>query len=266
LFHGAPSRDRSDTVRASVARTLELCQHPLAVVMSRRVIHLLVLVPAIATADPAKDRAALARFEATYQATAKASGTARVTQACTDANNLYTTGHAFSPDTAPADAPVDDPTWSDAAGLVERALADLVEVCKRPDHKRPMLGSDVQTADDVVKTLDKDVQVLLDTAKPRALPAAITPARTALAAMTLSDKSLCTNQRKLATALVPLAQAPAGADAAAWKKQFDMVKGINDGVKSGACGRHREADEQIVSGLNDLHDNFFALVLLVPPI
>jgi hypothetical protein len=225
----------------------------------------IVLVPALAAADPAKDRALLTQFEAAYQATAKASGAARTNQACTDASNLMTTGDAFSHETAPADAPVDDNAWVSVAGLLGRSLADLVEVCKRPDHKRPLLGTEVQTADDVVKTLDTNVHAVLDAAKPRTLPAAMTSARTALTAMSAASKSLCTQQSKLAKALAQLAQPPSGADAAGWKQQYDTVKNLNDGVKSSACGKHRDADEQIGSSLVELHEGFYALVLLVPP-
>jgi hypothetical protein len=225
----------------------------------------IVLVPALAAADPAKDRALLAQFEAAYQATAKASGAARTNQACTDASNLMTTGDAFSHETAPADAPVDDITWSNIAGSLGSSLADLVEVCKRADRKRPLLGNKFETADEVVTGLDKDVHAVLDAAKPRALPAAMTTVRTALATMSAASKSLCTQQSKLAKALAQLAQPPSGADAAGWKQQYDTVKNVNDGLKSSACGKHRDADEQIGSSLVELHEGFYALVLLVPP-
>jgi hypothetical protein len=225
---------------------------------------LLVFVQSRAAADSTKDRAELAQFEAAYQATANASGSARINQACADAAKLEATGDAFSHETAPADAPIDDETWASVAGSLGSALDDLVEVCKRPDRKRPLLGTNIETADDVVKALDEDVRAVLDAAKPRTLPHAMISARATLATMYASSKSLCAQRSQLAKALSQLARPPAGADAATWKQKYDTVRNINDGLKS-ACGRHRDPDEVIGSALVELHEGLFALVLLVPP-
>jgi hypothetical protein len=111
-------------------------------------------VASVASADPQSDRAALTRFDAAYQATAKLSGAARTNQACLDAAKLDTTGSAFSHDIAPADAPVDDVAWASVARSLGGSLDSLVKVCKTPDRKLPLLGTNFETADQIVKDLD----------------------------------------------------------------------------------------------------------------
>ena len=223
------------------------------------------LAPAIAAADPAGDRAALARFDAAYQVTAKQTGAARAGQACQDAAKLVAAGGAFSSDTAPADAPVDDETWSSAAGGLVRSLDKLAEVCKAPDRKLHLLGGDTKTADQVVQELDGHVAAVLNAARPRALPAALHTAQAALTAIRASSKALCAQLPKLAKALAQCPKPPAGADAAAWKEAYQTTKNIAGDLKPAACGKHRAADEQIGSALQELHDSFYKLVLLVPP-
>ncbi|HEU4734674.1 MAG TPA: hypothetical protein VFT22_42575 [Kofleriaceae bacterium] len=236
-----------------------------AVVAVVAVVTVVTLRPAIASADPAKDRAALAEFEAAYRATAALSGPARINQACADAAKLSAAGSAFSSETPPADAPVDEVIWSRVAGWLAGALDDLVKVCKAPDRKLPMLGTEVKTVDQVVKALDDDVQQVLNSARPRTLPPAMKAAQAAIAAMLASMRAICTEQPKLMKALAKLARPPAGVPAAAWKEPYQTVKNIAADLKPGACGRHRGADEQIGSALSELHDDFYALVLLVPP-
>jgi hypothetical protein len=222
-------------------------------------------VATVASADPATDRAALTQFEAAYQATAKLSGAARTNQACLDAAKLDTAGSAFSSDTAPADAPVDDAAWASAAGGLAGSLEKLAEVCKTPDRKLRLLGPNFKTADQVVQELDNHVSFVLNSARPRTLSPAMKTAQAAISAMLASSKSICSQLPKLAKALGQCPKPPTGVAAAAWKEPYQTVKNIADDLKPAACGRHRAADEQIGSALSDLHDNFYKLVLLVPP-
>lgn len=219
---------------------------------------------ALAVADPAKDRAALAQFEAAYQPTAKLAGAARTDQACQDAARLNTAGSAFSSDTAPADAPVDDQAWSHVAGGLVGSLDKLEKVCKAPGRKLDLLG-DVETADQIVQQLDGHVAAVLNAARPRTLPPALGKAQAALTASRASSKALCKQLPKLVAALNQAAKPPAGVDAAAWKEPYETAKNIATDLKPAACGKHRAADEQIGSALEELHDNFYKLVLLVPP-
>jgi hypothetical protein len=234
-------------------------------VIGRALALALVLAPAIATADPATDRAALTQLDAAYQATAKLSGPARTNQACTDAAKLTAAGAAFSHDTAPAEAPVDDQAWSSAAGGLGGSLDNLAKVCKAPDRKLALLGGKFKTADQVVQELDDDVRQVLNSARPRTLTPALVTARAAIAAMLASSKAICTQQPKLAKALADCPKPPPGVAAVAWKQPFQIVKNIAGDLKTSACGAHRAADEQIGSALQELHDNFYKLVLLVPP-
>lgn len=219
----------------------------------------------VASADPVKDRAALTQFEAAYQATAKLSGAARTNQACLDAAKLDTAGSAFSSDTAPADAPLDDPAWASVAGGLAGSLEKLAEVCKTPDRKLRLLGPDFKTADQVVQELDNHVTLVLNSARPRTLSPALKTAQAAITAMLASSTSMCSQLPKLAKALAKSSKPPTGVAAAAWKEPYQTAKNIADDLKPAVCGRHRAADEQIGSALSDLHDNFYKLVLLVPP-
>jgi len=230
-----------------------------------RALVLVLALARVAQADPAKDRAALGEFGAAYRATAALSGAARTDQACVDAAKLNAAGTAFSSETAPADAPVDNETWASAAGSLVVALHELTQVCKTPDRKLRLLGPDVKTADQVVAELDKAVQRVMNTARPRTLPAGLKAARAPIAAMRSSSKSICTQQPKLMKALAQVKQPPAGVAAPAWNELVQTVKNIADDLRPGACGKHRAADEQIGSALNELHDHFYELVLLVPP-
>lgn len=234
--------------------------------MIGRVVALAVALAALpeAHADAAKDRAALTAFEAAYQPTARLSGAARTNQACQDAAKL-TAARTFSSDTAPAGAAVDGDTWSSAAHALGRALDDLTEVCKRADRKLPLLGTQVITADEVVQQLDDDVRAVVEAGKPRALSPAMKKAQAAIAAIRASSKSLCSQLPKLSRALGEAAAPPSGVAAAAWKEPHRTVKNIADDLRQSACGKHRAADEQIGSALMELHDDFYKLVLLVPP-
>lgn len=215
--------------------------------------------------DPAKDRAALTRFEAAYQPIAKRSGAARTDLACAEAAQLSTAGAAFSHATAPQDASVDDAAWSNAAGGLGISLDELIKVCKAPDRKLPLLGSKFKTADQVVQELDESVQEVVNSARPRALPPAMKTAQAAIAEILASSRSRCTQLPRLSKALAGCPKPPAGADAAAWKELHRTVKNIADDLRPAACGKHRVADEQIGSALQELHDSFYKLVLLVPP-
>jgi hypothetical protein len=233
--------------------------------MIRRIVALaLALVPQVAHADPAKDRAALTDFATAYQATAKLGGAERTNQACLDAAKLKAAGSAFSWEAAPANAPVDDSTWSNTTGGLAGSLQQLVEVCKAPDRKLRVL-TDVKTADQVVMQLDKNVKQVLNAASPRALSPGLKAAQAAIAAMLESSSAICAQQPKLMKALAQCRTPPAGVAAAAWNERYRSVKNIADDLRPGACGKHRVADEQIGSSLMELHDGFYQLILLVPP-
>ena len=233
--------------------------------MITRALVLVLALARVAQADPAKDRAALGEFEAAYRATAALSGAARTDHACVDAAKLNAAGTAFSSETAPADAPVDNETWASTAGSLVVALHELTQVCKAPDRKLRLLGPDFKTADQVVAELDKAVQQVMNSARPRTLPPGLKAARAPIAAMRSSRKSICTQQPKLMKALAQVGKPPSGVAAAAWNELYQTVKNIADDLRPGACGKHRAADEQIGSALNELHDHFYELVLLVPP-
>lgn len=236
--------------------------------IARALAAVLALAPALAAADPAhdpaEDRAALIQFEAAYQPIAKLSGAARTTQACQDAARLDTAGSAFSSETPPADAPVDDQAWAHVAGGLVGSLDQLVKICKAPDHKLNLLG-DILTADQVVQQLDGHVAAVLNAARPRTLPQALARAKAAFAAIRASSQALCSQLPRLIAALNQSSKPPAGVDAAAWKESYQTAKNIAIDLKPAACGKHRAAGEQIGSALEELHDHLYQLVLLVPP-
>jgi hypothetical protein len=214
-----------------------------------------------AVADPKSDRAAVAQLQAMYEPIGKLSGADRVNRACGDATKLRDASNAFSDEKAPAGAVVDDQGWARAARALEGALNALVAVCKAPDHKRKLVD-EVQTADQVVATVDVDMRALFELIKPRTLPAGVKTFRVTLAATRFPGKSFCAQAAKLAKQVGGLATPPPRADAASWQQAFTAVKTSVDGLR---CTRPPAADEQIASGLAGLHDELTALVLLVPP-
>ncbi len=214
-----------------------------------------------AAADPKQDRAAVAQLEAMYEPIGKLSGADRVNRACSDAAKLRDASNAFSDEKAPAGAVVDDQGWARAARALEGALNALVAVCKAPDHKRKLLD-EVETADQVVVTVDEDMRALFERVKPRTLPAGIKAFKATLAAIQFPSKSFCTHIAKLTRQVGGLAAPPPRADAAKWQQAFTAVKTSALGLQ---CTRPAAADEEIASGLAGLHDQVDALVLLVPP-
>jgi cytochrome c556 len=214
-----------------------------------------------AVADPKTDRAAVAQLEAMYEPIGKLSGADRVNRACSDAAKLRDASNAFSDEKAPAGAVVDDQGWARAARALEGALNALVAVCKAPDHKRKLLD-EVETADQVVVTVDCDMRALFELVKPRTLPAGVKTFKATLAAIRFPSKSFCAQIAKLAKQVGGLATPPQRADAAKWQQAFTAVKTSVEGLQ---CTKPAAADEQIAGGLAGLHDELDALVLLVPP-
>lgn len=213
-----------------------------------------------AVGDAKKDRAAVAQLESMYEPISKLAGTDRVNRACTDATKLRDASIAFSDEKAPAGAIVDDLGWAKAARALEGALNALVAVCKAPDRKRKLVD-EVQTADQVVVTVDEDMRALFELVKTRTLPISVKKFKTTLAATRFPSKSFCTQIAKLTKQIGALASPPEHADAAKWQQAFAAVKSSVKGLK---CTKPEAADEQIASGLIELHDQFDALVLLVP--
>jgi hypothetical protein len=214
-----------------------------------------------AIGDPKKDRAAVAQLEAMYEPIGKLAGAERVNRACVDATKLRDASNAFSDEKAPAGASVDDQGWAKAARALEGALNALVAVCKAPDRKRKLID-EVQTADQVVVTVDQDMRAVFELVKKRTLPASLKTFRATLAATKFPSRSFCTQIAKLTRQAGALATPPEHADAAKWQQAAAAVKA---GVSGLTCTRPAAADEQIASGLVELHDQVDALVLLVPP-
>jgi hypothetical protein len=213
-----------------------------------------------AHADAKKDRAAVAQLEAMYEPIGKQSGAERVNRACADAGKLRDASNEFSDEKAPAGATVDDLGWSKAARALAGALNALVAVCKAPDRKRKLIN-EVQTADQVVATVDEDMRALFELVKKRALPAPLKTFRATLAATKFPARSFCAQIAKLTRQVGPLASPPERADAAKWQTAFDAVKSSVEALK---CTKPAAADEEIAGTFVELHDQVNALVLLVP--
>ncbi len=213
-----------------------------------------------AFADAKQDRAAVARLEAMYEPIGKLPAADRVNRACGDAAKLRDASQAFSDEKAPAGAVVDDPAWASAARALEGSLNTLVAVCKSPDRKRTLFDK-VQTADETVAIVDQEMRALFDRAKPRALPAAVKKFKATLAATRFPSKSFCARIATLIKQSAALAAPPARAAAATWQPAAAAVQQSAEGL---ACTKPPAADEQVASAFVELHDQFYALVLLVP--
>ena len=65
--------------------------------------------------------------------------------------------------------------------------------------------------------------------------------------------------------MAPIEVPPARSDAAKWQQGAAGLKSSLDEVKQFGCGTPRGADEEIAGALNELHDRYYELALLVPP-
>lgn len=214
-----------------------------------------------ARADTPRDRAPLAQLAALYEPIGKLAGGERVDRACAEAARLHDASQALPDDKVPAGAAVDVQGWARAAGAVQAGVTALVGVCKAPDRKRKRLN-EIQTADQVVATVDHDLRVLFDVARPRTLPPAVKAFKATLAATKFPSSSFCSRIAKLNKQVGGLASPPARADAAGWLKAAAEVKTSTASLQ---CGKDEAADEQIAARFVELGDQLNALVLLVPP-
>jgi hypothetical protein len=224
---------------------------------------LLAIVCACATsvhADARGARAALDKLDALYAPTGKLAGAARVGAACADAARLSQAQLAIPDRTPPTGSVVDADTWSSADHVVGRTLSSLVEACKSPDHKLTILNK-VQTADELVATLDGKLHGLVDLGKPRTLPPGLAKFRTQLAATTFPSKPFCSRIATLTKQVAGLATPPARADAAAWQAAVAAVKADLDSLK---CTKPASPDEEIGGAFDDLRVKLAALLLVIP--
>ncbi len=217
----------------------------------------------LAHADAKHDRQVIADLDAAYAPSAKLAGADRTKQACSDAGKLQSAAAALPQKHAPAGAAVDDETWRSAANGLISELEDLVAVCKTPDHKLTHIGNRVETADQIVATVDGLVRTALDVAKQRALPPALKKLGKTLAAIQPASKQVCNQDKQLAKLATGLA-APAGADTAKWQAASAQLAHGIDELKQFACGSPRGADEEISGSLQVLHDAYMQLVLASP--
>jgi len=229
---------------------------------------LLSLVLAFATsrafADSKHDRAALDRLDAAYKATGSLpAGPARTEQACKDAAQIRVAYDGLPTKKAPAGVSVDDQTWLGPAGTLNLQLLDLDKVCKAPDRKITILR-DVKTADQVVASVDEFVRAVLDASKPRSVSAALKSFGATYKSMRPSGKGLCAHVAKLTSALASLKNAPPGTDAMKWQDAVSKLEGSVGELHGFVCGGHG-ADEEISGSLEQIHDHYYALILVLPP-
>jgi hypothetical protein len=212
-------------------------------------------------ADARRARTALDKLDALYAPTGKLAGAPRVTAACADAAKLYEAQLAIPDATPPTGSVVDAETWGSADHVLGRTLHSLVDACKAPDHKLTILNK-VQTADELVVTVDDRLRTLVDLGKPRTLPPSLAKFRATLAATKFPSKAFCSQIAALTKQVAGLTTPPATADAAKWQAALAAVKTDVDSLK---CTKPAAPDEEIGGAFDDLRVKLAALVLLVPP-
>lgn len=211
-------------------------------------------------ADAKKDQAAVANLDATYAATAKASGASRATQACTDEKAIEKAANDL-PKAPPGGSVLDKHTWDAMRSSVLLQLNDLGEVCAAADKKLTHLGGKVETADDVVARVDEAIRAAIDGGKRRDLPSDMKKLGTAIAAA--KTASACAKQKSLEKLSQTLAT-PASVDAAKWKAGTDALAAALAEVKQFACGTPHGASEEIAGALDQLRQAYVKLELAIP--
>jgi hypothetical protein len=218
-----------------------------------------------AFADSKKDHSALAQLDAAYQSTGKlAAGPQRTQQACTDAAQIKAAGDALPAKKPPAGSAVDADIWSRKIDGLGGALDYLTRACGSPDHKFMVIKA-VITADQQAEIVDELVHEILDAAKPRAVPAGLKSFLATYAQMRPTGKQLCAQDTKLAKSLATLATPPSGADPTKWNDAYTKLSSNVDGLKGIVCGKAHVEEDEVSGTLEPMHDQYYALILALPP-
>jgi len=177
-------------------------------------------------------------------------------RACADLDKL-TSAVAALPKHPPNDVPLDDPTWQNPARNLLLDLGSLQTGCKASDGKRHELGKTI-TIDDDWTSLDADIQIVLDLARPRTLTPLLKQFRPLLA-----DHNPCRQIVTIRKIVTSLADPPTGANTAKWSDRYTQLARTTDDLAY-QC-KQRDADGDIAGDTTGLHDWFYELVLLLPP-
>lgn len=218
----------------------------------------------LAAPAAAKPASAVAQLEATYRPLA--SGADRTRRACADVTKLRA-AVAGLPRAVPSGAPVDDDAWHAAVGTMGLAVENLASACRAPDLKVRHIGGQVETADDCLASVDRDVEQVIDQTKPRNLVPAMKRFQTTLKALLKSpaSKQVCKQRDELARLLADLEATPPHANTQKWEQAHGLAARNLDQMKRSRCSGQRGADEEFADALTQVHDGYYQLVLLFPP-
>jgi hypothetical protein len=200
-------------------------------------------------------------LEAAYAPTAKATGPARATQLCTDEKAIEKATNAL-PAKPPAGAALDATAWSARRDAVLAQLLVVVDACAAPDKKVKHLNGKSETVDDLVTALDANVHEVVDSAKPRDVPADLKKLRAAIAA-TKPTRAACAQQKTIAKLAGALAT-PAKVDSARWAAGIAAIGEASAALKESAC-KSSPADDELSAQIDQLTHASLELVLALPP-
>jgi hypothetical protein len=219
----------------------------------------LALSASVAVAGPSSN--AVAQLGDVYRPLAQLPAAVRVQRACADVDKLKAAIVAL-PKHVPADVPLDDRSWSLVVGI-SLGINTFQSACQAPGQKLfDGVTGKSRTADELWPASASQIEHVLDAGRPRDVPPAIKRARTTLDGA-MGKRSPCTHASDLAKQMAALGDAPAGADAAQWQAAVQAVQ--KDSAELGDACKPHGADEDRASALEDMHDRFYDLVLLLPP-
>lgn len=210
---------------------------------------------------------AVAQLEAAFRPIAQiAAGPDRTRRACADREKLRAAVQAL-PKAAPTGAAVDGDVWHASAGSLGLAVENLVAACLAPDLKVHHISGEVETADACLTHVDAALQGVLDEARPRDLLPAMKRFQATLARV-LRDpkrKQLCPRRDELARLASGLAASPPHTNTEKWEQAHARVIRNLDQIKRNRCHGRRGAEVELADSVNQVHDGFYQLVLLLPP-
>ena len=225
---------------------------------------------ATAVAKPApppvrKDPAAV-QLEAAYRPVAQILGPDRARRACAERAKLRAAVAAL-PKAVPAGAAIDDDAWRTAVGSLALAVENFAAACQSPDLKVHHISGEVETAEDCLGHVDTEVQIVLDQTKPRDLLPAMKRFQTTLVRVVREpgSKQLCTRRDELAKLAAGLTESPPRTDTQKWEQAHTRIAHNLDQIKASRCRGKRGSEVELADAINQIHNGFYQLVLLLPP-
>jgi hypothetical protein len=194
-------------------------------------------------------------------------GPDQVKQACASIDPLIAAAAPISKQ-VPKGAAVDNEIWRGAVESVQLGLESIANACKSPtfEHHNATTNRD-EYAPDLWPEISHNVMMLLEYAKPRALPAAFARFHAAIERARGNGKpaALCRAAQDGVKQVATLGHSVNDLDPDRWQHATDDLEAALKELEGFTCGRQPGTPDEIAGAQKPLHDAYYLLVVLVPP-